>query len=95
MIEFDVFPDMKIRCVEISSEAEMEQIRKIGGVDHTVWYATKDEIEEYRAAQRSLVISADEKCFYNPTNVAVWVKRNHVEYFCVPAGGKIDFTNIE
>lgn len=90
MIEFNVFPDMKIRCMEVNSEAELEQIRKQGGADRTVWYATKDEIEEYQSAQRALVISKDETFFYNPTTTDIWIKRDKVEYMCIPAGRKMN-----
>lgn len=95
MIEFNVFPDMKIRCVEVNSEAELEQIRKQGGKDRASWYATKDEIEVYKSAQRDLVVSKDETFFYNPTTIDIWIKRDKVEYMCIPAGRKmnLDFQN--
>ncbi len=95
MIEYNVFPNMKIRCVEINSEEEIEQLKRQGKLDHTAWYATKKEIEEYKAAQASVIISDEEACFENPTNVDVWLKRKGHEWFCLPAHRKIDFRNIE
>lgn len=95
MIEFNVFPDMKIRCMEVGSEAELEQLRKQGEENRATWYATKDEIEKYRSAQRALVVSKDESFFYNPTTTDVWIKRDHTDYMCIPAGRKmnLDFQN--
>lgn len=95
MIEYNVFPNMKIRCVEINSAEEKEQLKRQGKLDCTAWYATKNEIETYKAAQKEVQVSEDKKCFYNPTDIDVWVKRNGHEWFCIPAGGKIDYRNIE
>ena len=43
----------------------------MGGRDD-IWYATNIEIYEYVTAQRSLVISADNKIVYNPSAIRVW-----------------------
>ena len=64
----------------------MESIlEKISGNDK-VWYATNMEIYQYMTAQKSLLITADEKCIYNPTAITVWVEKDKKEIICVPAG---------
>ena len=64
----------------------MENIlEKISGNDK-VWYATNMEIYQYMTAQRSLLITADEKCIYNPTAITVWVEKDGKQIICVPAG---------
>lgn len=74
---------------------ELERILKSLANNNTIWYATNTEVYEYISAQRNLLISADEKSFYNPTNIDIWIKRNHIESFCVPAGRKISFRYFE
>ena len=74
---------------------ELERILQRLANNHTIWYATNTEVYEYISAQRCLIITDDEKCFYNPTNIDIWIKRNHTEMFCIPAGKKINFRNIE
>ena len=51
-----------------------------------IWYATNYEIYRYLTAQRSLVISADEKTFYNPSAIDVWVEKNKTQIIHIPAG---------
>lgn len=86
---------MKIRCTEIASQEALELLRRENGFDYGTWYATKEEIEAYKTAKEKLEISEDEMCFYNPTDIDVWITRKGHESFCVPAGRKIDFKNIE
>ena len=95
MIEYNVYPDMKIRYVEIETKEEVEQLKKQGKLDRTAWYATKSEIEEYKAAQASVIISENKEYFENPTDIDVWLKRLGNEWFCLPAHGKIDFGKIK
>lgn len=94
MIDYNVYPDMKIRYVEIKAKEEVEQLKEQGKLDRTAWYATKSEIEKYKSAQASVIISEDKECFENPTDVDVWLKRLGHEWFCLPAHGKIDFRKI-
>lgn len=54
-----------------------------------IWYATNFEIYQYMTAQRSLIISADETCFFNPTSISVWVERDKKEIIYIPAGKTI------
>lgn len=64
-----------------------ELLKTLSGLDE-VWYATNIEIYEYAMAQRALWISADEKTFYNPTAIDVWVNRNG-EILHIPAGQRV------
>lgn len=63
---------------------------KLKGNDK-IWYATNIEIYRYVMAQRALVISADEKTFYNPTVTDVWVERNKAEILKIPAGQTVKY----
>ena len=64
----------------------MEDIlEKISGNDK-VWYATNMEICQYMTAQKALLITADEKCIYNPTAITVWVEKDTKEIIRIPAG---------
>lgn len=65
---------------------QMEQILKLVARNDKIWYATNIEIYNYVAAQKSLQISADEKMFYNPSAIPVWVERNKEEIIEIPAG---------
>lgn len=74
---------------ELETEADwmmMENILAKISQNEKIWYATNLEIYQYTTAQRFLVISADEKMFYNPSAVTVWVERNKEDIICVPAG---------
>lgn len=51
-----------------------------------IWYATNYEIYRYITAQQSLVISADEKVFYNPCAIDVWVEKDKTQIIHIPAG---------
>ncbi len=51
-----------------------------------IWYATNIEIYNYIKAQRSLVISADEKIIYNPSAIAVYVCKDKSKIIEIPAG---------
>ena len=66
--------------------ADMET--KVAQIAHDprIWYATNGEIYRYTQAQRMLKISVDEKRFYNPSALDVWVERNKQEMICIPAG---------
>ncbi len=66
--------------------AKMEELlKKLAGHDN-VWYATNIEIYNYVTAQKQLQISADEKTFYNPTAIDVWVDVDFGTKICIPAG---------
>ncbi len=60
-------------------------IEKIANNDK-IWYATNIEIYNYIKAQRSLVISADEKIIYNPSAIPVWVEKNKSKIIKIEAG---------
>ena len=68
---------------------QMEQILTLIGKNDKIWYATNIEIYNYMTAQRHLQISADEKVFYNPSAIDVWVERNKKDIICIPAGQTI------
>ena len=51
-----------------------------------IWYATNYEIYEYLTAQKSLVISADETVFHNPSAIDVWVEKDKKQIIYIPAG---------
>lgn len=51
-----------------------------------VWYATMIELYNYVTAQKNLQISLDERIFYNPSAIDVWVERDKHEIIHVPAG---------
>ena len=51
-----------------------------------IWYATNLEICRYRAAQKALMISADETMFYNPSAIPVWVEKDQGNIIHIPAG---------
>lgn len=77
---------------EFSTEESWEYIenvlRMLSG-NEKIWYATNIEIYNYFMAQKSLVISADETIFRNPSAIDVWVERNKNEIIKVPAGQTI------
>lgn len=60
-------------------------LEKLGNNDK-IWYATNYEIYRYMTAQQSLVISADEKLFYNPSAIDVWVEKDKTQIIHIPAG---------
>ena len=64
----------------------IESILKIISNNNKVWYATNMEIYQYMMAQKALLITADEKCIYNPSSVTVWVEKDGKNIVCVPAG---------
>jgi hypothetical protein len=64
----------------------MERILKLIGNNDKIWYATNLEIYNYITAQRMLQISADERVFYNPTAITVWVERDKKDIIEIPAG---------
>ncbi len=66
--------------------AEMETLLKTLSGKENVWYATGMEIYNYVTAQKNLQISADERTFYNPSAIPVWVERNQTEILEIPAG---------
>lgn len=64
----------------------MENIlKKLAGNDK-IWYATNIDIYNYTVAQSLLQISADEKVFYNPSGMDVWVEKDITEIIKIPAG---------
>lgn len=62
-----------------------EILEKISG-NEKIWYATNYEIYRYMMAQRAVLISTDEKCFYNPTAIDVWVEKDKKQIIHIPAG---------
>ncbi|MBQ2754469.1 MAG: polysaccharide deacetylase family protein [Clostridia bacterium] len=60
-------------------------LEKLSG-NNKIWYATNYEIYRYINAQRSLVISADENVFYNPSSTDVWVEKDKALIIHIPAG---------
>ena len=66
--------------------AHIEAILKALSNNEKIWYATNIEIYNYMTAQKQLQISVDERTFYNPTAIDVWVERNKEEIIHIPAG---------
>ena len=66
--------------------AQIEAILKALSNNEKIWYATNIEIYNYMTAQKQLQISVDERTFYNPTAIDVWVERNKEEIIHIPAG---------
>ncbi len=66
--------------------AHIETILQKLGNNDKIWYATNIEIYNYITAQKQLQISVDERTFYNPTAIDVWVERNKKEILRIPAG---------
>ena len=64
----------------------MEQILKLVAHNDSIWYASNIEIYNYVEAQKKLQISTDEKMFYNPSAISVWVERNKTDIIEIPAG---------
>lgn len=62
-----------------------ELLEKISG-NSKIWYATNYEIYRYIVAQHSLVISADETVFYNPSGTDVWVVKDKETVIKIDAG---------
>ena len=60
-------------------------LEKLSGSDK-IWYATNIEIYNYMIAQQMLQISADERIFYNPTALDLWVEKDKKQIICIPAG---------
>ena len=64
----------------------------MGGRDD-IWYATNNEIYEYINAQKSLIISVDNKIVRNPTDIPVWFSEKGFERdtkcYCVNPGETI------
>ena len=77
---------------ELRSEqdwADMEQLLSSVAGRSEIWYATNGEIADYLHAQRLLKVSVDEKHFYNPSALDVWVERDKRERICIPAGQRL------
>ena len=66
--------------------AYMESILQKLGNNDKIWYATNIEIYNYMNAQKQLQISVDERTFYNPTAIDVWVERDKKDIIHIPAG---------
>lgn len=66
--------------------AYMERLLEQLSGNDKIWYATNMEIYRYMTAQQSLVISADENIFYNPSDTTVWVEKNKQDIIKIPAG---------
>lgn len=54
-----------------------------------IWYAANGEIFDYISAQKMLKISADERMFYNPSAMDVWVEKDKSRIIKIPAGTAI------
>ena len=65
---------------------EIEEILKNLSGNEKIWYATNLEIYDYKAAQRALRVSVDEKMLFNPTAIDVWVEKDKADVICIPAG---------
>lgn len=55
---------------------KIEEILRMLSGNEKIWYATNLEIYNYTEAQKRLQISADERMFYNPSAIPVWVEKN-------------------
>lgn len=77
---------------ELRTESDWEMIenilKKLAG-NGKIWYATNMEIYRYITAQKMLEISADEKTFFNPTAIDVWVERDKRDIIKIPAGKSV------
>ncbi len=74
---------------EFDTEEKWEYMEKVIGLisgKEDTWYATNIEIYNYIMAQRSLVISVDERYIYNPTSTDVWIEKDRKDIICIPAG---------
>ncbi len=57
--------------------AELEKhIARLAEHKEKIWFATNIEIYNYIKAQRSLIVSADEKILCNPSAIDVWVSKD-------------------
>lgn len=78
---------------ELNSEEDWDELRsvfeKISG-KRNIWYTTWNQLFQYVDAQKDLMISIDEKFFYNPTKIDVWLQRDNSESMCIPAGRKMN-----
>lgn len=77
---------------EMCSEEDWEQTEKLFALlsgNDKIWYATNIEIYNYISAQRMLKISADEKIFYNPSAIDVWLEKDKRDIIKIPAGQKV------
>ena len=61
-----------------------EICQKLSGKED-IWYATNIQIYDYVKAYESLVMSADRRIIYNPSNQKVWFDIDGTLY-CVNAG---------
>ncbi len=66
----------------------IEKFCKLMGGRDEIWYATNIEIYEYINAQKSLIISADNKIVRNPTDIPVWFSEGG-DVYCVNPGETI------
>ena len=71
---------------------KMEQLLERIARRNNIWYATNLEIYRYRAAQKALMISADETMFYNPSSIPVWVEKDGNTIIRIPAGELVRLT---
>lgn len=54
-----------------------------------IWYATNGEIADYLHAQQLLKVSVDERIFYNPSGMDVWVEKDKKDILRIPARERI------
>lgn len=62
----------------------IEEFCELMGGREEIWYATNIEIYEYVMAQKSLIISADNKIVRNPTDTEVWFSESGNLYSVKP-----------
>ena len=72
--EFDAFNNWEI----------IEEFCELMGGRDDIWYATNIELYEYITAQKSLIISADNKTVHNPTATKVWFSESGEVYSINP-----------
>lgn len=69
--------------------AEFESVLKQLSENSNIWFATNRDIVLYTHAQRNLNISVDEKIFYNPSSIPVWVEKDNHQIIEISPGGTV------
>ncbi|MBE6623692.1 MAG: polysaccharide deacetylase [Ruminococcaceae bacterium] len=64
----------------------MEDLVSVISSNDKIWYATNIDIYNYITAQKNLQISTDEKVFYNPSSLDLWVEKDKKQIIKIPAG---------
>ena len=75
---------------ELQTEEDWKYIenlfQKLSACKEKIWFATNTMIVDYLSAQKMLKISTDEKMYYNPTAVDIWIEKNKQKIIKIPAG---------